>query len=110
MTTDISKQDRDATASAVYCIETNKNIDRLVHDMLHSCKTVEEYTEKLSGLLKIFWGKTTPEKKNLDDVNWLEVMVQIIPTKCLISIFKQSILKLEGKENDNEETENPCGR
>ena len=63
MTTEMPEKDRDATASVIHCIESNKHIDRLVHDMVHTCETVDEYLVKLDGLLRIFWGDTTPEKK-----------------------------------------------
>lgn len=110
MTTEMPEQDRDATASAVYYIENNKNIERLIHDMLHTCKTVEEYTDKLAGLLRIFWGESTPDNKNMDKVIWIDVIVQILPIKCLIPLFKNSMLKLEGKEITDEETQEHCNR
>jgi len=108
MTTDIPKQSRDATASVIYCVDNNEHIHKLLHDMLHTCKTVEEYTEKLNSLLRIFWEETTPEGKNLDEVKWIDVMVQILPVKCLIPVFEASMLKMEGKENTNEEPEKLC--
>ena len=108
MTTDMPEQTRDATASVIYCIDNNKIINKLLHDMLHTCKTVEEYTEKLNGLVSIFWDKVTPEGKNLDEVKWIDVMVQILPTECLIPVFEASMLKLKGRENENEGTTKPC--
>ena len=105
MTTEIpdSDVDRDATASTIYCIETDKNLSRLIHDMLHTSKTVDKYLKKLEGLIRIFWGTVTPENKLLDQVIWLHVMVQILPTECLIPIFKESQLTLENDIENNKE-------
>jgi hypothetical protein len=110
MTTEMSEQDRDATASVVHYILTTKHIDNLLQNMLYACKTVEEYTERLSGLLRIFWGDTTPDNKNMDEVLWLEVMVQILSVENMIPLFKQSMLQHEGKENENDETEESSDR
>lgn len=110
MTADTHNPDRNATASAIYYIANNMKIDDLVHTMLHTCTTVEEYTEKLNGLLRLFWGESTPEGKKLNDVTWIEVIVHILPVECLIPIFKLSMLKAKGKETNNEETEEQCGR
>jgi len=110
MTTDMPEKERDATASVIHSIDTNQKINDLAHTMLHVCTTVEEYTEKLSGLLRIFWGESTPEGKSLDEVTWVEVIVQILPTECLIPLFKASMLKLEGREDNDEETKEPCNK
>lgn len=111
MTTDMPEKERDSTASVIHCIDNNQKINNLAHTMLHICTTVEEYTEKLNGLLRIFWGESTPEGKSLDKVTWVEVVVQILPTECLIPIFKNSMLKLEGNDNEDEETTTtPCDR
>jgi len=95
------EQDRmdeiDATASVVHSIMTTKHIDKLLQAMLHACKTVEEYLDRLNGLLRIFWGDTTPNNKNMDDVKWLDVMMQILSVDNMIPLFKQSMLQLEGK-------------
>ena len=110
MTTDTPDIDRNATASVIYYIKNNTKISNLVHTMLHACATVEEYTENLNGLLRLFWGESTPEGKKLNDVTWIEVIVHILPVECLIPIFKLSMLKAKGKETNNEETEEQCGR
>tara|TARA_R110000824_G_scaffold118421_2_gene270679 strand:+ start:267 stop:605 length:339 start_codon:yes stop_codon:yes gene_type:complete len=112
MTTDIPEEIRDSTTSAIYYIESSKNISRLVHDMLHACETVEDYMERLNGLLRIFWGDVTPEGKNMDEVAWIDVVVSIFPTDCLIPIFKNSMLDLEGREREDEGKthENPNDR
>ena len=110
MTTEVSDKDRKPTDSAVYCIDNDKSLNRLVHDMLHTSKTVDEYTSKLDGLLRIFWGDSTPEDKPLDEVVWIEVMVQVLPTECLIPLFKESMLNLEGSEDTDEETKEPCNK
>tara|TARA_R110000744_G_scaffold248873_1_gene365194 strand:+ start:759 stop:1130 length:372 start_codon:yes stop_codon:yes gene_type:complete len=90
----------DATACTIECINNNENISRLIHDMLHSCRIVDEYLYKLNGLLRVFWGNATPKGKLLEEVRWLEVMVEILPTKCLIPIFKESALEIEEKQRD----------
>ena len=110
MTTEAPDKDRSPTESVIYCIESNNKIDDLAHTMLHACTTVEEYTEKLNGLLRIFWGDDTPEGKRLDEVKWIEVIVQVSPTECLIPLFKKSMLQLDGKEYDNTEPSEPCPR
>lgn len=110
MTTAMPEQDSDATASVIHFILTTKHIDNLLQNMLYACKTVEEYTERLSGVLRIFWGDTTPDNQQMDDVKWLEVMVQILSVESMIPLFKQSMLQHEGKEQDNDETEESSGR
>ena len=109
MTTEMPEQDRDATASVIHCIETNPKIDKLLQNMLSACTTVEEYTKRLSGLLRLFWGNTTPDNKNMDDVKWLEVMVKILSVENMIPLFKQSMLEYEGEIN-NEETDESSNR
>ena len=110
MTTAMPEKERDATASVIYCLDNKTKINDLAHTMLHVCTTVEEYTEKLSGLLRIFWGESTPEGKSLDEVKWIDVIIQILPTECLIPLFKASMLKLEGSEENDEETKEPCNK
>jgi len=110
MTTEMPEQNKDATASVIHYIVTTKHIDKLLQNMLYACKTVEEYTERLSGVLRIFWGDTTPDNQNMDDVKWIEVMVQILSVENMIPLFKQSMLQHEGKENENDETEESSGR
>ena len=106
MTTEMPERERDATESVVYHIDNNHTLERLIHDMLHACKTIENFTERLDGLLKVFWGATTPDNKPIEEVNWIDVIVQILPTECLLPVFKNSMLTLE-KEIRNEEPENP---
>ena len=109
MTTDMPEQGIDATTSVIRCIIANKKIDKLLQGMLTTCTTVEEYTERLNGVLRIFWGDITPDNKNMDDVKWLEVMVWILLIENLIPLFKQSMLAYEG-EISNEETDESSNR
>ena len=102
MTTAMPEQDSDATASVIHFILTTKHIDNLLQNMLYACKTVEEYTERLSGVLRIFWGDTTPDNKNMDDVKWLDVMVNILPVENMIPLFKQSMIEYEVEISDVE--------
>ena len=51
MTTDMPEQDIDATTSVIRCIVADKKIDKLLQNMLATCTTVEEYTERLNGYL-----------------------------------------------------------
>ncbi len=110
MTTEVPEKDRKPTDSVIYCIDNDKSLNGLIHDMLHTSKTVDEYTGKLDGLLRIFWGDSTPEGKSLDEVVWIDVIVQVLPTECLIPLFKASMMELEGKEYNSEEQEEQCGR
>ena len=101
MTTEDSPEQQDATDNTIECINNNNNISKLIHEMLHSCHTVDEYLDKLSGLLRVFWGEATPDGRKLDEVTWMRVMVEVLPTECLIPIFKESMLELEGKQRDS---------
>jgi len=105
MTTDMPEKEREATASVIHYIKTNPKIDNLLQKMLSACTTVEEYIKRLNGLLRLFWGTSTPDNKNMDDVKWLEVMVQILSVENMIPLFKQSMLKYEGETTDEETDE-----
>ena len=98
MSTETDGPKEEAIASTVRCINKNKNLDSLVHDMLHRSKSVDDYLKRLEGLIRLFWGTSTPENQSLDEVTWLHVMVQILPKECLIPIFNDSMLELEGKD------------
>ena len=100
MTTEDSPEQQDATENTIECINNNENISKLIHEMLHSCHTVDEYLAKLKGLLGIFWGEATPDGRKLDNAVWMKVMVEVLPKECLIPIFKESMLQLEGKSRD----------
>ena len=41
----------------------------------------------------------------MDEVKWLEVMVQILSVENMIPLFKQSMLKYEGETTDEETDE-----
>lgn len=101
MTTDDKPEQQNSTENTIECINNNDNISKLIHEMLHSCHIVDEYIIKLSGLLKVFWGEATPDGRKLDEVIWMRVMVEVLPTECLIPIFKESMLELEGKQRDS---------
>ena len=101
MTTEERPEQQDATSNTIECINNNENISKLIHEMLHSCHIVEEYLDKLRGLLGVFWGESTPDGYQLDDVVWMKVMLEVLPKECLIPIFKESMLQLEGKERDS---------
>ena len=105
MTTDMPEQDIDATTSVIRCIVANKKIDKLLQNMLATCTTVEEYTERLNGLLRIFWGDNTPDNKNMDDVKWIDVMVQVLSVENMIPLFKQSMLEYEVEISDDKTKE-----
>ena len=85
--------------------EANKKIDKLLQNMLATCTTVEEYTERLNGLLRIFWGDNTPDNKNMDDVKWIDVMVQVLSVENMIPLFKQSMLEYEVEISDDKTKE-----
>lgn len=101
MVVEMGGEDKRATNNTIDLIEKDEKTFNLVHAMLHTCYTVDEYLEKLEGLIRIFWGDTTPDGRKLDEVKWMEVMVQLLPTDCLIPIFEESILQRDGKEQNN---------
>jgi len=97
MVAEMDGEDKRATTSTIAHIEQDEHIFKLVHGMLHTCYTVDEYIEKLEGLIRVFWGDATPDGRILDEVKWMEVMVQLLPTDCLVPIFEESILQRDGK-------------
>ena len=105
MTTDMPEQDIDATTSVIRCIVADKKIDKLLQNMLATCTTVEEYTERLNGLLRIFWGDNTPDNKNMDDVKWVNVMVQVLSVENMIRLIIQSMLEYEVEISDDKTKE-----
>ena len=87
-----------ATENIIHLINSTEPISRSIHEMAHNCYTTEEFFEKLLGLLKIFWGDTTPDGYKLDDAIWLHVGVVTIPPECLLPLVENSMAKIEGKK------------
>lgn len=82
-----------STLSTITSINTNEAISNVIHAMVHNSKgeTIEDFYIKLEGLLQIFWGKETPEKFDMKDVNWLNVCLETIPPECLLPLFENSM-------------------
>ena len=99
---EMDEEDKRATMSTVAYIEKEEKTFNLVHGMLHTCYTVDDYLKKLEALMRIFWGSITPDGRNLDEVKWMEVMVQLLPTDCLVPLFEESMLRRDGKEQNTE--------
>jgi hypothetical protein len=94
--------DKGATQSTVAYIKNDEKTLSLVHEMLHTSYTVDEYLKKLEGLVRIFWGGIAPDGRNLDGVKWMDVMLRLLPTECLAPLLEESISRREGNERNTE--------
>jgi len=72
--------------------------------MAHTCLTTEEFFARLAGLLQIFWGDDIPNGGKMNEVVWLEVLLETMPAECMLPLFKNSMNKLEGRELEERKT------
>ena len=95
---DDNMQPSNATENIVHLINSITPIYRSIHAMVHNCKTTEDFFKRLEGLLNVFWDGETPDGYKLTDAIWLHVAIETMPPECLLTLFENSMAKLEGKK------------
>ena len=98
MTVQEEPRPTNATQNTITAINSTESLSRLVHEMAHTCLTIEEFFERLAGLLQVFWGENIPNGGKLNEIIWLHVVVETMPPECMLPLFENSMAKLEGRK------------